>query len=122
MNKNVDSELCFVKGFDDWIIAGTLGESELIAINTLNRKTVPVCLGKNLILSMGSSIKSSEIYVLVESKDEVDNSQQTIKKVLIVDVDNENQPIVDQFEVFGDARSIHVIGDGDVLIVEGRHF
>jgi hypothetical protein len=114
-----DSELCFTKALDEWIVAGTLGQSELRAINLSTKKSLALSLGQSQIVSIGSRLNSSEVFILAETQTEEPTGPQSVKQVFIVDIGLQGDHIVDRFEVFPEARSLHVIEDSQLVIVEG---
>jgi hypothetical protein len=117
-----ESELIFSRSYDNWLVAGCLGQSQLIGVNLNTRKTVSLSIGQAQIVSLGGRINSSEIFVLAESQSGDPTSELTIKQVLMVDLSLAGNQVADRFEVFSESRSLHVLEDCQLVVVEGNLF
>lgn len=70
-------------------------------------------------VGLGGRTNSAEVFILAESQSEDPTSEATIKQILVVDIALPENHIVDRLEVFPEAKSLHVLADSQLIVVEG---
>ena len=119
MTESTESEYSFAKRSSDWIVSANCGGQDIVAYNLRTHKKIEFRLQGQSALSIDINSSGCEIYVLSEDTVKDSDSDEDIKQVVILRLEDEALTELDQIKVFPKAKVLTSLGKSEYILIEG---